>query len=46
LNVDLDTDASEEQIATLLRLTERYCVVYQTLSKPAEISVLHRVISR
>jgi uncharacterized OsmC-like protein len=46
LNVDLDTDASEEQIATLLRLTERYCVVYQTLSKPAEISVLHRRISR
>ena len=46
LNVDLDTDATEEQIATLLRLTERYCVVYQTLSHPAEISVLHRVISR
>ena len=46
LSVDLDTDANEEQIATLLRLTERYCVVYQTLSKSAEISVLHRVISR
>jgi uncharacterized OsmC-like protein len=46
LNVDLDTDASEEQIATLLRLTERYCVVYQTLSQPADIRVLHRVISR
>src|SRR5437667_6431882 len=46
LNFDLDTDASEEQIATLLRLTERYCVVYQTLGHPAEISVLHRVISR
>jgi uncharacterized OsmC-like protein len=46
LNVDLDTDASEEQLATLLRLTERYCVVYQTLSHAAEISVLHRLISR
>ena len=46
LNIDLNTDASEEQIATLLRLTERYCVVYQTLSNPAEISVLHRVVSR
>ena len=46
LNFDLDTDASEEQIATLIRLTERYCVVYQTLGHPAEISVLHRVISR
>jgi uncharacterized OsmC-like protein len=46
LNFDLDTDASEEQLATLVRLTERYCVVYQTLSHPAKISVLHREISR
>jgi len=46
LNFDLDTDATEEQLATLLRLTERYCVVYQTLSHPAKISVLHRVISQ
>jgi uncharacterized OsmC-like protein len=46
LNFDLDTDASEEQIATLIRLTERYCVVYQTLNHPAAISVLHHVISR
>ncbi len=33
LHFHLDTDASEEQLATLLRLTERYCVVYQTLSR-------------
>ena len=46
LHFDLDTDASEEQLATLIRLTERYCVVYQTLSHPANISVLHHVISR
>ncbi len=46
LNFDLITDANEEQIATLIRLTERYCVVYQTLTNPANISVLHRVISR
>src|SRR5438270_4243980 len=46
LSFDLDTDAGEEQVATLLRLTERYCVVYQTLSHPANISVLHRVIPR
>jgi uncharacterized OsmC-like protein len=46
LDFDLDTDASEEQVATLIRLTERYCVVYQTLRTPADISVLHRVISR
>lgn len=32
LYVDLDTDATEEQQAMLLRLTERYCVVFQTLN--------------
>ncbi len=31
LGFDLDIDASEEQLASLLKLTERYCVVYQTL---------------
>jgi uncharacterized OsmC-like protein len=39
LYFDLDTDASEEQLATLIRLTERYCVVYQTLRQPPEIQV-------
>ena len=39
LTFTLDTDASEEQLATLLRLTERYCVVYQTLSRPPAIAV-------
>ena len=35
LRFDLDTDASSEQLENLLKLTERYCVVYQTLqSKP------------
>jgi uncharacterized OsmC-like protein len=32
LSFDLETDANEEQLATLLKLTERYCVVYQTLA--------------
>ncbi len=40
LTFHLDTDASEEQLATLLRLTERYCVVYQTLRQPPVINVL------
>jgi uncharacterized OsmC-like protein len=35
LHFELDTDATAEQRATLLRLTERYCVVYQTLRQPA-----------
>ena len=34
---DLDTDAGEEELATLLRLTERYCVVYQTLASPPSL---------
>jgi uncharacterized OsmC-like protein len=42
LNFDLDTDASEEQLATLLRLTERYCVVYQTLARPPTLQVTQR----
>jgi uncharacterized OsmC-like protein len=39
LNFELTTDASEEQLATLIRLTERYCVVYQTLRQSPEITV-------
>jgi uncharacterized OsmC-like protein len=39
LQFDLQTDASDEQLATLTRLTERYCVVYQTLRQPPDIVV-------
>jgi len=38
LSFELDSEASEEQIATLLRLTERYCVVYQTLAHPIAVT--------
>jgi uncharacterized OsmC-like protein len=41
LLIDLDTDASAEQLDRLLGLTERYCVVLQTLRRPPEVS-LHR----
>ncbi|MFW5833292.1 MAG: OsmC family protein [Pseudomonadota bacterium] len=34
LRFDLDTDADEDQLATLLKLTERYCVVLQTINQP------------
>ena len=43
LRFDLHTDATEEQLATLLRLTERYCVVYQTLNQPPKIDISHCV---
>jgi uncharacterized OsmC-like protein len=39
LKFELDTDAQEDMLATLMRLTERYCVVYQTLRQPPEISI-------
>ena len=39
LEFEVDTDASEEQVATLRRLTEGYCVVYQTLRQGAAMSV-------
>src|SRR5947209_14149184 len=44
LRFDLDTDATEEQIATLLKLTERYCVVYQTLAHSPKINVSSGVV--
>jgi uncharacterized OsmC-like protein len=39
LHFELDTDASAEQLDTLIRLTERYCVVYQTLRQSPEMTV-------
>jgi uncharacterized OsmC-like protein len=43
LHFDLDADANPDQIATLLKLTERYCVVYQTLTHPPKIDISHNV---
>ena len=43
LHFDLDTDANQEHLATLLKLTERYCVVYQTLRQPTNIEVTSSV---
>jgi uncharacterized OsmC-like protein len=38
LSFELETDADDEQLATLKKLTERYCVVYQTLAATPELS--------
>jgi uncharacterized OsmC-like protein len=43
LEFELDTDASEEQLATLSRLTERYCVVYQTLRHSPTVALSARI---
>ena len=39
LSFALDSDASEDQLATLIKLTERYCVVYQTLRNPPPLAL-------
>ena len=39
VHFDLDTDADEEQLDTLIKLTERYCVVYQSISSTPDISI-------
>ena len=39
LAFDIDGDLSEEQLATLMKLTERYCVVYQTLKSGPPVEV-------
>jgi uncharacterized OsmC-like protein len=38
LRLDLDTDATKEQLETLLKLTERYCVVLQTIRASTQIT--------
>lgn len=46
LNFDLDTDAAPDQLDTLLRLTERYCVVYQTLRQAPPVAVAMNGVTR
>jgi uncharacterized OsmC-like protein len=45
LNYELDSDATEEQLQSLLKLTERYCVVYQTLKSSPELNVSYSLKS-
>jgi len=44
LRFDLDTDADEAQLATLIRLTERYCVVFQTIQNKPDLNVSYTVV--
>jgi uncharacterized OsmC-like protein len=39
LTFDLDCDADEQQLSSLIKLTERYCVVYQTLARAPDIEL-------
>lgn len=40
---DIQSDADQEQLNSLIKLTERYCVVYQTLSRTPELTVGYEV---
>jgi uncharacterized OsmC-like protein len=44
LGFELDTDASSDQVESLIKLTERYCVVYQTLLNTPEIAVENSMV--
>jgi hypothetical protein len=39
VGIDVDTDATAEQLATLERLTHRYCVIYQSLAQPPTLGL-------
>jgi uncharacterized OsmC-like protein len=39
LMFDLDTEAPQDKVDQLIKLTERYCVVFQTLNRPPELAV-------
>lgn len=44
LRFEIDSPATDEQLATLMRLTERYCVIFQTLRTPPKMeATLKRV---
>jgi uncharacterized OsmC-like protein len=45
LHFDLDTDADEDKLDTLMRLTERYCVVYQTLVSSQSVSITRDIVT-
>jgi len=44
LRFDLETDAPADKLESLIKLTERYCVVYQTLRTPAKLALSVRTM--
>lgn len=46
LSFELDTDADAATVERLIQMTERYCVIYQTLRSPPSLSVAHRMVAR
>jgi len=46
LSIELDTDASAEQLDRLLALTERYCVVLQTIRSSPTVHVSRKTLAK
>jgi uncharacterized OsmC-like protein len=45
LTFELDTDADAATVQRLVEMSERFCVIYQTLRKPPRLSVTHRIVA-
>jgi uncharacterized OsmC-like protein len=45
LKLELDTDADAATVRRLVEMTERFCVIYQTLRTPPRLSVAHRIVA-
>ena len=45
LKFEIDSSGTEEQIQKLIQLTERYCVVFQTISNPCKVEILYEKLS-
>jgi uncharacterized OsmC-like protein len=45
LTFELDADADAATLQRLVEMTERFCVIYQTLRTPPRLSVTHRIVA-
>ena len=45
LKLELDTDADPATVQRLVEMTERFCVIYQTLRTPPRLSISHRIVA-
>jgi len=45
LTFELDTDADAATVQRLVEMTERFCVIYQTLRTPPRLSISHRIVA-
>jgi uncharacterized OsmC-like protein len=45
LTFELDTDADAATVQRLVEMSERFCVIYQTLRTPPGLSVTHRIVA-